>query len=82
MNYESYLEQTYLFHWDTENIITNAYGKCSKFLAVFSYRMLGIKAGIRQMLVRIANEEDPDQTASSEAVWSGFTLFVKAFYSC
>ena len=25
--------------------------------------------------VRIANREDPDQTASSEAVWSGFVLF-------
>ena len=27
------------------------------------------------MLVRIANREDPDQTASSEAVWSGSALF-------
>ena len=27
-----------------------------------------IKAGIHKMLVRIANREDPDQTASSEAV--------------
>ena len=31
------------------------------------------------MLVRIENREDPDQTASSEAVWSGSALFVKAF---
>ena len=31
------------------------------------------------MLVRIANREDPDQTASSEAVWSESTLFVSAF---
>ena len=30
--------------------------------------MLYIKAGINKMLVRIANREDPDQTASSEAV--------------
>ena len=28
------------------------------------------------MLVRIANREDPDQTASEEAVWSGSALFV------
>ena len=28
--------------------------------------MLVIKAGIHKMLVRIANREDPDQTASSE----------------
>ena len=27
-----------------------------------------IRAGIYKMLVRIANSEDPDQTASSEAV--------------
>ena len=27
------------------------------------------------MLVRIANREDPDQTASSEAVWSGSAPF-------
>ena len=36
------------------------------------------------MLVRIASREDPDQTASSEAVseeavWSGSVLFVYAF---
>ena len=31
------------------------------------------------MPVRIPNREDPDQTASSEAVWSGSVLFVKAF---
>ena len=33
-------------------------------------------AGIHKMLVRIANREDPDQTASSKAVWSGSALFV------
>ena len=31
------------------------------------------------MLVRITNREDPDQTASSEAVWSQSALFVEAF---
>ena len=31
------------------------------------------------MLVRIANREDPDQTASSEAVWSGSALFGLTF---
>ena len=30
--------------------------------------MLDIRAGIHKILVRIANREDPDQTASSEAV--------------
>ena len=34
---------------------------------------------LKKMLFRIANREDPDQTASSEAVWSGYLLFVKAF---
>ena len=38
--------------------------------------MLVIMADIHKMLVRIANREDPDQTASSEAVWSVSALFV------
>ena len=41
--------------------------------------MLDIKAGIHKMLVRITNREDPDQTTSSEAIWSRFALFVYAF---
>ena len=48
------------------------YGKCSKisntFLFLFSNKMLVSWAGIHKMLVRIANREDHDQTASSEAV--------------
>ena len=28
----------------------------------------------------MANSADPDQLASSEAIWSGSTLFVKAGY--
>ena len=43
-----------------------------KFGTLFSFmflnKMLFIRAGIHKMLVRIANREDPDQTASSEAV--------------
>ena len=38
------------------------------FLTLFSNKMLVIKAGIHRMLVIIANREDPDQAASSEAV--------------
>ena len=38
------------------------------FLTFFSNKILVIKAGIHQMLVRIAKREDPDQTASEEAV--------------
>ena len=41
--------------------------------------MLVFRAGIHKMVVTIANREDPDQTASEEAVWSGSALFVKAF---
>ena len=37
--------------------------------------LLLIRAGIHKLLVRIAYWEDPDQTASSEAVWSGSSLF-------
>ena len=39
------------------------------FLLVFMDR-------IHKMLATIATMEDPDQTASSEAVWSGYALFV------
>ena len=38
-----------------------------------------IRAEIHKFLVRIANREDPDHTASSEAVCSACTLFVSAF---
>ena len=40
--------------------------------------MLVFRAGISKMDVRIAKREDPDQTASLEAVWSGYVLFVYA----
>ena len=52
------------------------YGKCSKIFKHFYFcslintcKMLVFRAGnIKKMLVRIGNREDPDQTASSEAV--------------
>ena len=44
------------------------YGKCSKiadiFPFLFSNEMLVFTAGIHKMLLRIANREDPYQTAS------------------
>ena len=47
-------------------------GKCSKIsntsLFLFSVKMLVIRAGIQNMLVRIANREDLDQISSIEAV--------------
>ena len=46
------------------------------FSVSFLKTILVLGAGIQKMLVRIANREDPDQTASSEAVWSGSALFV------
>ena len=50
-------------------MITLIYGKFSKilntFLILFSKKMLVFRAGIHKMLVRIANREDPDQTASA-----------------
>ena len=46
---------------------------------MFSNKMLAFRTGVHRLLVRIANREDPDQTASSEAVCSGPTLFVLAF---
>ena len=48
------------------------YGKCPKisetFLFLFFKEMLVIRAGIHKMHVRMANRENSDQTASSEAV--------------
>ena len=53
---------------------------CSKisntFLFLFSNKMLVVRAGIFKMLVRTAIREDPDQTASSEAVRSRSALFI------
>ena len=37
-------------------------------LFLFSNKMLVFRAGIYKMVVRIASNEDPDQTASLEAV--------------
>ena len=39
--------------------------------------MLVIRAGTHKMLVRIANREDPDQSAS----FSGSSLFVYTFFT-
>ena len=55
-------------------------GKCSNiwntFLFLISNKMLaGFFFFFKKMLVRIGNRENPDQTASSEAVWSGSALF-------
>ena len=62
---------------------SSTYGKCSKILNTFlflvSNKLLLFMAGYHKMLVRTANTENPDQTASSEAVWSGFAMFVLAF---
>ena len=66
-----------------KSLTENDHSKCSKisntFLFLFSYKMFGYNAGIHKMIVRIANREDHDQTASEEAVWSGSALFVLAF---
>ena len=54
------------------SFIASGYGKCSKilntFFFLFSNKIGVIRGGIHKMLVRIANREDPYQTASSEAV--------------
>ena len=48
------------------------YGKCSKIsstlLFLFSNKMSVLRTGIHKILVRIANREDADQTASEETV--------------
>ena len=47
-----------------------SYSECSKISNIFffSNEMLLIRSGMHKMFVRIENREDPDQTASSEAV--------------
>ena len=42
--------------------------KFRTLLFLFSNKMLVFRAGSHKLLVRLANREDPDQTASSEAV--------------
>ena len=57
--------------------ISQGYSNCSKILNTFLFlfsnekkyiKMMFIRGGIHKMLFRMANSEDPDQTASSEAV--------------
>ena len=66
----------YLISQWRSNVIRNDYGKCSKILKTFLFRFatktLVIRDGIHNMLVSIANREDPDQTASefrSSLIW-------------
>ena len=59
-----------------KNAMVNVLKFQNFFFFLFSNKMLLFAAGIHKILVRIVNREDPDQTASSEAVWSGSALFV------
>ena len=45
-------------------VIVQIFGTC--FLFLFSNNMLAFRAGIQEILVRIAKREDPDQTAFSD----------------
>ena len=66
----NYLQQT----TSADNIFRCIFSWCFKakipnaFLFLFSIEMLLFRAGILKMLDKVANREDPDQTASSEAV--------------
>ena len=69
-------------HYESLNCTMCPKGKCissykpmvnvlefqNTFHFLFTYKMLVIRTGIHKMLVRIANREDPHQTASLEAV--------------
>ena len=63
---------------DLEKITMVKVLKFGTLFSFFSQKMLVIRAGIQKMLVRIVNRDNPDQTASSEAVRSGSVLFVLA----
>ena len=52
----------------TVSIYSKCFEKCNTFVFLFSNKMLVIRAVIHKMLVRMANREDSDQTASEEAV--------------
>ena len=68
-------------------VLTSSFSTCTvttvnvlnfeHFSRLLANKMLIIESGIRKMLVKIANREDPAQTSSSEAVWSGSALFVQ-----
>ena len=53
-------------------IVVDFCGKCTKisntFLFLFSNKMIVTRTGIHKMLFGIANRENHDQTASSDAV--------------
>ena len=61
------------------------YCKCSNisnsFLFLFSITMLVLRAGINKMLVRIANREDPAQTASSRNEINKQLTYILFLYS-
>ena len=47
------------------------------FLFLFSNKMLVSRTGIHKQIAIMASIADPDQTATSEAVWSGLALFCR-----
>ena len=49
-------------------IMVNVLKILNTIMFLFSNTMLVFRAGIHKLLVSIANREDPDQTAPSEAV--------------
>ena len=57
-------------------IISRINGRVQLIWAWKKFDNLGAMAGIAKMHVKIANWEDPGQTAFSVAVWSGSELFV------
>ena len=51
---------------DSFRLVVDSTVNVLKFLFLFSNTVLVIRAGIHKMFVRIANWEDPDQTASKK----------------
>ena len=69
-----YVYQNFTVQCSPVNVVTQPedYCKCSNisnnFLCLFSNEKLVFMAAIHKILVRLSNREDPDQTASEEAV--------------
>ena len=72
--------------WGTSNVNEyQQYGKCPKILNTLFHTFFTKIFLFMQLFLKIvsgmANSIDPDQTAPSEAVWSGSTLFAYAILS-
>ena len=68
LDYKSTEKYNQSLHFLVLNSLKGEVNVSNTFLILYSNKLLIFRAGIHKKLVRIANREDPDQTASSETV--------------